>query len=79
MIKSIDTIQDKAPKPRGRNGGRKSTVDPEAVKVQANVWLPKGLNRELRALIPEGSDRNALFAEWVSEYLATMGDREISE
>jgi hypothetical protein len=46
---------------------------------QANVWLPKGLNRELRALIPEGSDRNALFAEWVAEYLATMGDREISE
>jgi|LakMenEpi03Aug12_release.lakeMendotaPanAssembly.Ray.scaffolds.fasta_scaffold1369802_1 hypothetical protein len=79
MAKSTDTIQDKAPKPRGRNGGRKSTVHPDAVKEQANVWLPKGLNRELRALIPEGSDRNALFAEWVAEYLATMGDREISE
>jgi hypothetical protein len=79
MAKSTESIQDKAPKPRGRNGGRISTVHPDAVKEQANVWLPRGLNRELRALIPEGSDRNALFAEWVAEYLATMGDREISE
>ena len=79
MAKSTDTIQDKAPKPRGRNGGRKPAAHPDAVKEQANVWLPKGLNRELRALIPEGSDRNALFAEWVAEYLATIGDRKILE
>lgn len=79
MAKSIEPLQDKTPKPRGRNGGRKSIVSEDDLKEQANIWLPRGLNRELRALIPEGADRNALFAQWVKEYLAVKGDRKIPE
>lgn len=79
MTKSTEPIQGKTPKPRGRNGGRKSTVSEDDRKEQANVWLPRGLNRELRALVPEGSDRNTLFAEWVTKYLATERDCEMPE
>lgn len=79
MVKPTKTLQGKTSKPRGRNGGRKSTLSEDNRKEQANVWLPRGLNKKLRDLVPEGVDRNALFAEWVASYLADKGDRKIPE
>ena len=69
MKKKLEELPSKKSKPRGLNGGRKQAVSEEDRKEQANLWLPRWLNRALRELVPVGADRNNLLAGWVRAYV----------
>ena len=76
MTKNSKTLPSKESKPRGLNGGRKPTVSEDDRKEQANLWLPRWLNRALRELVPVGADRNNLLAGWVRAYVISGGETD---
>jgi hypothetical protein len=76
MAEKSKMLRGRESKPRGRNGGRRSTVSEDDRKEQANVWLPRWLNKALRDLVPVGADRNNLFAGWTRAYVIANGESD---
>jgi hypothetical protein len=76
MPKKLKALPGKEFKPRGRNGGRRATVSEDDRKEQANVKLPRWLNKALRNLVPVATDRNNLFAAWARAYVVANGESD---
>ena len=76
MTEKSKALLGRESKPRGRNGGRRSTVSEDDRKEQANVWLPKWVNKALRDLVPVATERNNLFTAWARAYLVSNGESD---